>query len=264
MEKQEERGSVPGYVYIVSSSCIWVDSKNQGVKVVPVKIGAAKDTDTRMGNLNSAVPEDFVMHMRIWTPDMYLLESSIHNELANERVGNSEFFTCLVKTAKETAVKVLKNVIKGKGWSSRDIRVEHKIIQFGRSAAKRKAIEDKLLRGDIRFECSSRKKNVAAIGFMQKLDNGDVVFIVEKGSKIAITGAPSFSDSEPHSYFVRWKDLIKRGVDEEGRLLRDEQFSSRAEAASVMLASIRNGNEEWVEITSDKRKGRSLGEFFGK
>lgn len=95
---EEMKKGVEGYVYIVSSKAIKVNvdlqhpDKETGALCIPIKIGAAKDTDKRMGTLDSAVPIDFVLHMRIKSPSMYELESKCHKRLEKYQYPNTEFF----------------------------------------------------------------------------------------------------------------------------------------------------------------------------
>ncbi|MCQ2368147.1 MAG: GIY-YIG nuclease family protein [Kiritimatiellae bacterium] len=256
---------VEGYVYIVSSKAIKVNKDIQhldnetGELCVPIKVGAAKDTDKRMGTLDSAVPIDFVLHMRIKSPSMYELESACHKRLKEYQYPNTEFFACELTEAKKRLREALNDLIREKRWSRDACIEETKFAQFGRSGAKMKSLREELFGGKIEFKCA--QKGIEAYGVFK----GEGCFVIKKGSKISLVPAPKFESSKPIGYYKLWEVIQQDGrVDKDGNVVTDIECDSRAMAASVVLASSRNGNKEWVEITSDKRKGRSLGEFFGR
>lgn len=262
---EEMKKGVEGYVYIVSSKAIKVNvdlqhpDKETGALCIPIKIGAAKDTDKRMGTLDSAVPIDFVLHMRIKSPSMYELESKCHKRLEKYQYPNTEFFACELTEAKEALRGALCDLVREKKWSRDACTEETKFAQLGRSGAKMKSLREELFGGKIEFKCA--QKGIEAYGVFK----GEGCFVIKKGSKISLVPAPKFESSKPIGYYKFWEVIQQDGrVDKDGNVVTDIECDSRAMAASVVLASSRNGNKEWVEITSDKRKGRSLGEFFGK
>ena len=125
-----------GYVYILTNPCIiyhYTEGKKKFV-VCPVKIGISYNRETRVGNLNTALPEDFVHHMSVETNDPQALENMVHTDLKQYRIKTklgapTEFFTCSVSIA----CKALKAVAKKMHI------VDFKIIRdkfIGRSATK--------------------------------------------------------------------------------------------------------------------------------
>lgn len=261
MEKGEENmvatGKKAGYVYIVSSASIRIMDETKGDYCCPVKIGSAKDTDNRMGTLNSAVPIDFVLHMRIHSPDMFALEAACHELLKPCRCDNSEFFKCSVKEAKDALRHALHEISGKRGWHRSDWTEETKLAQLGRSGAKTAALRAELYGGKLQFVC--RGKDVEAFGVFK----GPETFVIKQGSRISLAKSPKFLASKPLGYGLKWQEVQSTGfVDSQGVVLKDIECSSRAMAASVVLASIKNGNNEWV--LCDHKEPRTLGSFFGK
>lgn len=255
-EKQLVSDKKAGYVYIVSSDSIRIMDDKKGDFCCPVKIGSAKDTDSRMGTLNSAVPVDFILHMRIQSPDMFAVETKCHEILKSCRCENSEFFKCSVKEAKAALRSAVREIAGISGWRRTDWSEETKIAQLGRSGAKSKALREELYAGKIKFVC--RGKDVVAYGEF----NGPENFIIKQGSRISLSPSPKFFESKPFGYGQKWKEVLRLGlVDSQGKVLKDIECSSRAMAASVVLASIKNGNKEWMSF---EEESKPLGHFFGK
>jgi len=246
-----------GYVYLLTNP--WIsDPKNH--ECSPVKIGSALKYEDRIGNLDSAVPCDFIIEMLVILGDCRGLEEAIHKDDAFRvyRIGKSEFFRVDVKYAKENIRKIVNAYYKEhkKELGLKRPKIKTKIAQLGRAAATIRRNKEVLFRGEIRFVC--RRKGVEAFGHFE---NSDRNFVVEKGSIISQKCADCFERSEPLSYYKRWKEIVKNGLDEKGALKNDEHFSSRAFAASVVCGSTRNGNAEWVNVDD---KNLSLGKYFGK
>lgn len=261
MEKGEENmvatGKKAGYVYIVSSASIRIMDEGKGDYCCPVKIGSAKNTDNRMGTLNSAVPIDFVLHMRIHSPDMFALEAACHELLKPCRCNNSEFFKCSVKEAQDALRHALHTIADDREWRRSDWSEETKLAQFGRSGAKTAALREALYGGKLQFVC--RGKDVEAFGMFK----GPESFVIRQGSRISLIKSPKFLDSKPLGYGQRWLEVQREGfVDSQGVVLKDIECTSRAMAASVVLASVKNGNNEW--LLCDDKMQQTLGSFFGK
>ena len=250
--KRENAMKQKGYVYLLTNP--WIRDPND--KDCPlVKIGAAIDFDNRMGSLNSAVPCDFVIEMAVNTEVWRDLETVVHNDSAfrEKRIGKSEFFRIDAKAAKKNIRRIAETYCKEKGVSRPNIMT--KIVQLGRSAAAVRSNRDALFSGKIKFIC--RRGGSCAVGHFES----EKVFVVEKGSCISRNCADSFPHSMPRGYYIRWKEIIEKGLDGNGKLRNDERFSSRAFAASVVCGSSRNGNDEWVKSDDDHI---TLGKYFGK
>ena len=256
----EARGKTKGYVYVIQSECIHLPDGDKCF--CPVKIGSAIDWKTRIGNLDGAVPVDFKVHMLIECEDCRGLETVIHKELQDQKVGqngkkNTEFFRVDVKTAKRVARKCAIEYTRQTGIAKPSIKT--KIPQLGRSASSIQNTQRSLFAGDIMFECKVPGGGMA-VGCFRQI-NGKNKFVVRKGSKIRKIPAASFEHSEPQSYYRLWCDICAHRLNENNELREDYVFPSRAAATSVVCASTRNGDKEWYTGVDG---GHYLGEYFGK
>lgn len=97
-----------GYVYILTNPSMrevdYIDEKGKKTKVLPVKIGIAKDLEKRLGTLNTSLPENFVHHLSMFCEDAKAAENVLHRYLSAYRMktsvgGTTEFFACPVEVA---------------------------------------------------------------------------------------------------------------------------------------------------------------------
>ena len=251
-EVQGERG----YVYVMQSECIFIKSVDDKNLICPVKIGSTINWKSRIGNLDGAVPVDFKIHLLVECDNFKTLEYQIHKELDAYRAGqrgskNTEFFRLELKEAINRVRKIALRFAK----RPRFIR---KIPQLGRSAASISNMEIGLFRGDVKFTCSVPGGGEAHGNFI--MDGAKCKFVVKAGSTIRRIPAPSFEKSRPLKYFRKWCEICRDHLNENGELKNDCVFDSRAAATSVVCASIRNGDREWI----DKANNWCLGKYFGK
>lgn len=194
---------IPGWVYIVQSPCIHHDSKIRGKCACPVKIGAAKDLDNRLGTLNTAVPCEFNILMAVRCSDCFALEGDVHKDLQQIQIGKSEFFDCDIKEAKQALLAASARFKKERHGKVFEIKYKH--VQLGRSAAARRTNRAKLFGSDgkepIVFEC--RGNGLVA---SKMVCRGEHEFVIQKGSRICLTPSKSFLTSKPLSYGKRWAE----------------------------------------------------------
>lgn len=236
-----------GFVYIVQSECIQVNDP-AGELRCPVKIGSACDLYNRIGTLDSAVPIDFKIIMTAETSDYKKLEADVHDKLNQWRFPqgskSTEFFTCSIKVAKDALREVgMRRKYKATFCT--------RFVQLGRSAQKMKRLKSDLESGKIEFTCKNTKLGYDATA---KYENGE--FVIQPGAKIRKDPVKSFLTRPPYKYHKRWKSLMASY--ETGLIKKPIKCSGPAEAASIVCASIRNGNDEWVA----KDGQHTLGEYL--
>lgn len=97
-----------GYVYILTNPSIrevdYTDEKGKITKVLPVKIGIAKDVEKRLGTLNTSLPDNFIHHLSMYCEDAKAAENVLHRYLRQYRIlasdgGKTEFFACPIAVA---------------------------------------------------------------------------------------------------------------------------------------------------------------------
>jgi hypothetical protein len=250
-----------GLVYIMKSECIRVPYSNETGWICPVKIGSSINWESRIGNLDGAVPIDFKVYMIVECDDCRGLEYEIHKKLSKHRYSqhgrkNTEFFTIDVEDAKKELRGCALEFTQKNGL--RKPKIKTKILQLGRSSAAINNMKKRLFDGRITFVCNIPDGGVAYGHF--KDVNGKHKFLVKAGSGIRKKPSPSFSKSRPLKYYAEWYDICQNCLDENGNLKNDYLFESRAAATSVVCASIRNGDREWI----DQKNGYCLGEYFGR
>lgn len=247
-----------GFVYIAKSECIRVLNG-----ICPVKIGSACDLYNRIGNLDTAVPIDFKILMTAETEDYKGLEKEVHRELGEFRYSqggdgnNTEFFTCDECKAKAVLRKL--------GMSSKyKAKFCTRFVQLGRSAQKMKTLKKDLEGGKIVFTCRNDKLGYNATA-KYEIHGGELKFVIssqeDQVTQIRTSPTPSFLTHEPHSWHERWQTLMKDS-DNTGMIKGPIICSTPAEAASIVCASIRNGNDEWVDNKWVGGKKRVLGEYL--
>ena len=255
-----------GYVYVASSDCIRVKWKRGGEYDMPYKIGKATDVDSRIGNLNGAVPIDFRVWLTLQTQNMSALENAIHKKLGQYRYPRgekkTEFFVCELSEIKKAVDCIIKDTAlcreMGIGRVIRDVKTAH----CGRSAKTIKENRERLYSGAISFICTNRHTH--AIGrFVQS--EGKLKFKVDAGALCSLTPTPKFQACRPISNYKLWKELISsenRKINDKGELIDEFVFDSPSAAASVITASTRNGNDVWREYRADGSEGKTLGFFL--
>ena len=96
----------PGWVYVVTNDCLKPvkvkAGEFMGQEFPAVKIGNAKEFIDRLGSLNTAVYENFRLHMAIKMGDAVALEQLIHTALKDYQIKTregdlTEFFACPLK-----------------------------------------------------------------------------------------------------------------------------------------------------------------------
>lgn len=189
-----------GYVYILTNPCIiheYTEGKKK-VVVCPVKIGISYTRYTRVGNLNTALPEDFVHHMSIETDVPRALENMVHDNLKDYRIktklgAKTEFFKCSVSFA----CKALRNVAK-------KMHIDFKIIRdkfVGRSAAKIKSNA---------LKSANAKNNAVQKTWESK--NQFALWIAKKGGNEGSLGniLSILRGARPCAAKSKWRKLLER------------------------------------------------------
>ena len=101
--------------------------------------------------------------------------------------------------------------------------------------------------GVIKYKIENIKKGVVAIGVVN--ENGKLVVL--KGSTIAANVSDNFDVNAP-APSKRRKNLIEEGaIDENYTFTRDVIFTSKSNAASLVLGHSANGNFFWIPIRED-------------
>ena len=207
-----------GYVYILTNPSFRKDW---------VKIGkTARPVNTRSKELdNTAVPLPFEIYATLKTAEFAKAEKLIHemiDGLTDKRIRKTrEFFN--IKP--EQALKVLRavgNVLGGE------------IVIEGPTRAEKLA--HKVSRKDAELRC-------AGAGGDAKGRNTANGFVVQKGSKVSKTIAPSFKKK---SGYYKLRCSLEAGGTIKSRIFtRDCIFDSLSAASSVVLGRCSNGKKEW-------------------
>ena len=206
-----------GYVYILTNPSFRKDW---------VKIGkTARPVNTRSKELdNTAVPLPFEIYATLKTVEFASAEKLIHkmiDRLTNKRIRKSrEFFNI----EPEVALEILRDV--------RDVLGGEIAIEGPTRAEKRTS---NVSRKGAELCCSGAGGDAKG----RNTANG---FVVQKGSKVSKTIAPSFKKS---GYYKLRCSLEAGGTIKARVFTRDCIFDSLSAASSVVLGRCSNGKLEW-------------------
>ena len=136
-----------------------------------------------------------------------------------------------------------------------------RFVQLGRSAQKMKTLKKNLEGGKIVFTCRNDKLGYNATAKYEKGVYKEGDFVIEKGAQIRINPAPKFLISKPDKYHETWQELMDRSRGT-GKIEVPIPCLSPAMAASIVCASVRNGNDEWVDNNWLGDRQHTLGEYL--
>ena len=212
---------VKGYVYILTNPCIqyaFTDAKGAKAVISPVKIGMAKNVESRLGTLNTSLPENFVHHMSVGADDAKALENVVHRLLGSYRImtrsgEKTEFFRCSV----EEAMRVLKQT--AKDMHLKEYKIDKSKME-GRSAhgirAKAKAKAKPVGKSVEAWEGKTQlAKIIARRGGNEGAYGGILQFFSEPGAKARKSCSPSSKwrkalesaglQFDSHNFVIDWR-----------------------------------------------------------
>lgn len=277
----KESKAMPGDIYVVTNDCLRKVKAKGGYKdagvglVPPVKIGRATRFTNRVANLNSAVYDDFKLHLVLHSQHMVQSEDDLHEyfrdcQIKTDKLKSpTEFFAGPL----EDILRRARKYAKGHGLEIKhDYGLEGEVL--GRSSssmeralnAKTKATTLKvgLQKGKCRPKSHDGKANPDEIEFTYRMKGGVVIkgrkvsggFLVYKNSPV-LKPVPCFNTHCKSERRLRDK-LVAEGVISDGKLKCDYVFNTPSAAAGVMRGSSINGPKNWKA-----KDGRSYGEIFG-
>ena len=106
------------------------------------------------------------------------------------------------------------------------------------------------------FTCKSAKLGYDATA---RCENGE--FVIQPGAHIRREPVKSFLTSKPDAYHNEWLKLMRKS-DGTGVIKDRIPCTSPAMAASIVCASSRNGNDEWVDNNWLGDRQHTLGEYL--
>ena len=185
-----------GYVYVVTNECLrLVEAKGvfKGRMVKAVKIGNAKDFTNRLGSLNTAVYENFDLHLSIKTDNVVALEGAIQDVLQDYRIftqekNRTEFFACPI----EEVVRRIKQHSKRGFLAKIEKMVEYKGgKRLGRSGANIRSNMKKQETATAKVEkpAHAQTGKAKAFSFAEvEIPNGTKLVFVPTGVTVTVVG----------------------------------------------------------------------------
>lgn len=193
--KIHKKNDTAGDVYVITNDCFKKKySQYCGKWVRPVKIGNGKDCITRVGNLSSAVCDDFRYHLILRSRNRKRCEGSLQDIFHQSRIftgtnGRTEYFAYPLK---EMIIRIKKFAHENPEMDIRIIKdcgVQGEV--FGRSASSqrtmlRKQEEERKIKGQKVSGRGNRRSNqkpnfnFAMIG----LKNGALLEFIPTGAKV--------------------------------------------------------------------------------